>query len=421
MRLLIKNAIVVAPTGSAQSASITENAELYVENGQFVRQLSDTPTETIDAKGAYLIPGLVDLRARFREPGLEHKANIRKEALAAAKSGITSVAIPPDTDPVIDRPSMVQMLIEKGNESGGAKIHPIAALTRRLEGEKLSDMSTLTHAGSCGVSNARSPIPDALVMRRAMQYAASFDLRVHLNAQDHTLAGNGCIHEGATSTRLGLPAIPVAAEIVGVAREIALVETTGVKAHFMGLSCARSVEMIADAQSRGFDITADVDIHHLLMSEEDTEDFDTNYFVLPPLRTKADQQALIDGVKSGVISAICSDHQPHDKDAKLAPYSDSEPGISAIDHLLPLAFELIEDGVLPLETAISALTRAPASILGIDAGTLSEGASADFCLVEKAASTLTADTMLSSGKNSPYIGRSSSYRLKQCFIDGELV
>jgi len=419
MSLLIKNATVIDPANK-----LNETKDVLIQNKKIheIGTNLNHDGETIDASGHLLIPGLVDLRARFREPGQEHKATIKSEVLAAAKSGVTSVCLQPDTDPVIDRPSMARMLIEKSHELNGARIYPLGALTKGLNGKTLSDMWSLSQSGCVGVSNALKSIKSALVMRRAMQYAASFDLTVHLYAQDRSLLGNGCIHEGATSTRLGLPAIPAAAEIVGVARDIALVETTGAKTHFMGLSCARSVEMIANAQQQGLPITADVDIHHLILCEDDMQDFDSNYHIRPPLRTANDRLALQQGVQQGVIQTICSDHQPHDKDSKLTPFSESSAGISGIETLLPLTLKLVEDGVLNINQAIAATTQSPAKILGIDAGSLSVGTLADCCIIDtQQAHEFTSDKILSSGKNSPYIGESFNSKVLHTIINGSLI
>lgn len=419
MSLLIKNATLIDPANK-----LNETKDVLIQ-GQKIKEIGsklNSDGKTIDANGHLLLPGLVDLRARFREPGHEHKATIKSETIAAAKSGVTSVCLQPDTDPVIDRPSMARMLIEKGHEINGTRIYPLGALTNNLNSKTLADMWSLSQSGCVGVSNALNPIKSALVMRRAMQYASSFDLTVHLYAQDKSLLGNGCIHEGATSTRLGLPAIPAAAEIVGIARDIALVETTGAKTHFMGLSCARSVEMIANAQQQGLPITADVDIHHLVLCEDDMRDFDSNYHIRPPLRTANDRLALQQGVKQGVIQAICSDHQPHDKDSKLTPFSESSAGISGIETLLPLALKLVEDGVLDINETIAAMTQAPANILGIDAGTLSIDAIADCCIVNTQEQyEFTNGSIQSSGKNSPYIGEQFSAKAVHTIIDGKLI
>ncbi len=421
MKVLIKNGTLIDPANKAHAQQ-----DLLIENGLIskIGHIESTieDCKIIDATNCLVAPGLVDLRARFREPGLEYKATIASEARAAAKAGITSVCLPPDTDPVIDRPSMAHMLKEKSAELGTARIYPLAALTKDLAGKTLADVWSLTQAGCVGTSNAGNPIENTLVMRRAMQYSSSFDITVHLYAQDHALIGNGCIHEGATSTRLGLPAIPAAAEIVGIARDIALIETTGVKAHFTGISCARSVEMIANAQQRGLNVTADVDIHHLVLCEDDMLDFDTHYHVQPPLRTANDRTALCQGVKNGVIQAICSDHQPHDIDSKQTPFGESSPGISGLETLLPLVLKLVKEDALDIDQAINCLTNAPATILGIEAGTLSIGAIADCCIIDPNKTwTFNKNDIHSSGKNSPYIGQSFSGQTKYTLIGGHLL
>jgi dihydroorotase len=217
----------------------------------------------------------------------------------------------------------------------------MGALTVGLEGQLLTDMASLADAGCVGISNAMQPVQNSLLMRRAMQYAATFNLTVFLYAQDPWLLGNGVVHEGIVSTRLGLPAVPEAAEIVGVARDLSLVETTGVKAHFCNLSSGRAVEMIAEAQDRDLPVTADVAAHYLHLCDRDIENFDTRFHVQPPLRTETDRDRLLDAVSAGVISAICSDHQPHELEAKLTPFGESAPGISGLETLLPLTLKLV--------------------------------------------------------------------------------
>jgi len=419
--ILIKNGTVIDP-----ASQLNKKSDILIQQGKFsaIGEELDSPAdcEIIDAKGLTVIPGLVDLRARFREPGQEYTATIASEAKAAALAGITSVCIPPDTEPAIDRPSIANTLFDKAKHANGAKVYPISALTTNLDGNKIADLWTLANTGCVGTSNAKKAIPSVLVQRRAMQYAASFDITVHLYPQDHELYGNGCVHEGITSTRLGLSAVPAAAELVGLARDIALIETTGVKAHFMGISCARSVEMIADAQKRGLNITADVDIHHLLMNEEDMQDFDSNFHIQPPLRTKADQNALIDGVSSGVISAICSDHQPHNSDAKLAPFAETEPGISSLEILLPSLFSLSEKHNIPLSTLLAASTNQAADILNIEAGQISIGHDADCALIDsQSKSAFERKQINSQGKNSPYIGQKLPAKVLKTIISGKVV
>ena len=423
-KILIKNGHIIDPEND-----INDVLDILIDDGKIQQigqieldQHHSSITQTIDAKNLIVLPGLVDLRARFREPGQEYKATIASESKAAAKSGITSICIAPDTDPVIDRPSIANTITEKSHAANGAKSYPLSALTKGLQGNMIGDLWSLAETGCIGTSNAKRPISSVLVQRRAMQYAASFDITIHLYPQDHELLGNGCVHEGITSTRLGLPAVPTAAELVGLARDIALVESTNVSAHFMGISCARSVEMILAAQKRGLNITADVDIHHLLMCEDDMKDFDSAYHIEPPLRTKVDQMALIEGLKSGIISSICSDHQPHDPDAKLAPFGETESGISSLEFFLPALFKLNDCFNIDFDTLLKAMTINPARIAGISAGELSIGSAADCIIVDPNAEwTFQTSDILSQGKNTPYLGQSVKGRCLHTIIDGRLI
>ncbi len=405
---------------------VDRTANLYVEDG-FVVGIDKAPdgfkaTSRIDASGMIVCPGLIDLRARLREPGQEHKATMASEIDAAVAGGITTLSVPPDTFPPIDTPAMAQMIQQKAWQIGKTFIHPLGALTQGLEGEYLTDMAALGEAGCIGVSNALRAVTDTIVMRRAMQYASTFDLTVFLHAQDPWLQGNGCVHEGEVSTRLGLPAIPEAAETVGVGRELALMETTGARCHFNGLSSARSVDMIARAQQDGVPVSADVTAHHLHLTEHDIGFFNTQCHVIPPLRSSRDRDRLLEGIRDGIISAVCSDHQPHEADAKLAPFGESAPGISGLETLLPLTLRLVADKVVDLPRAVALLTMEPAKILGVDAGHLGVGATADVCIFDPEEEwTLDRRAMVSLGKNSPFQGWPLKGRVRYTLVGGEVV
>lgn len=422
MSLVIKGGRVIDPGNQ-----IDKIADLYVDTEGFVVAVGRTPSgfvpdRTLDATGKIVCPGLVDLRARVREPGLEYKATIESEVQAAVAAGITTLCCPPDTEPVIDTPAMAQMIQSRAWRFGFSFIHPLGALTQGLEGELLSDMEALDDAGCVGFTNALRPVKNTLVMRRAMEYAVSFDLTVFLHSEDPWLHGAGCVHEGEVGTRLGLPGIPEAAETVGVARDLALIEQTGVRAHFCQLSSARAVAMIAEARGRGLPVTADVTAHHLHLTEHDIGDFNTQCHVLPPLRGKIDREALRQAVKNGGIDGICSDHQPHEPDAKLAPFSDSEPGISGLETLLPLTLKLVDENLLDLTGAIALLTSRPADIIGVDTGHLGIGATADVCIFNPdAAWTLTANSIVSRGHNTPFLDREFRGRVMHTLVGGELV
>lgn len=376
----------------------------------------------IDAGGLMVLPGLIDLCARLREPGEAYKATIASETRAGASGGITRMVCPPDTFPVIDTPAMAQMVRERATACGFTRVHPLGALTTGLGGERLADMALLMDAGCVGMSNGLAAVRNTLVMRRAMQYASTYGLAVFVTPRDPWLQGNGVVHEGEISTLLGLPAIPEAAETVGVARDLALIETSGARAHFDLISCGRAVQMIAEANTRGLPVTAGVAIHHLHLTERHIGSFDTRYKVFPPLRTELDRLALIRGVADGTINAICSDHQPHGADSKLAPFAEAAAGIAGVDTLLTLTLELVAQGALPLATAVAALTINPAGIIGIDGGHLGIGAAADLCLFDPALNwTLDDRSMHSSGRNSPWFGQTLRGKVVATLIDGEVV
>ena len=436
MNRVIRNGHLVDPANGINGIN-----DIYISDGKIVAIASasdELPADKfapdkfsidddIDASGQYVFPGLIDLCARLREPGEEHKATIESETRAAVSAGITRMVCPPDTFPIIDTPAMAHMIQNRADDIGYAKVHPLGALTVNLQGQRLTDMAMLMEAGCVGVSNALETVENTLVMRRAMQYASTYDLPIFLTPKDKWLQGNGVVHEGEVSTRLGLPAIPEAAETVGVARDLALIETSGARAHFDLISCRRSVIMITESQRRGLPVTAGVAVHHLLCSENDVGAFDTQYKVMPPLRTEQDRAGLLAGVAAGSIAAICSDHQPHGVDAKLAPFSEAAIGIAGIDTLLPLTLSLVAPdnlilNQLTMTQAIAALTINPAKIIGIDAGHLAAGASADLCLFDASKKWRLDDrTMQSKGRNSPFMGKQMIGKVTRTIISGKTV
>lgn len=377
------------------------------------------PRRRIDASGRWLFPGAIDLSAHLREPGEEHKATIASETLAAARGGITTVVVPPDTNPPIDSPAEVELIARRAEQACGVRVLTLGALTRALQGEQLAEMAALKRAGVVGVSNAWQPLASPLVLRRAMEYAATFDLMVSLSAQDPSLAGSGCVHEGAVSTRLGLPGIPEAAETAALGSILALVEQTGARVHVNRLSTRRGAEMIAKARADGLPVSADVAAHQLFLTEVDAADFNPLCHVIPPLRTQRDREGLRAAVASGEITAICSDHQPHESDSKLGPFAETRPGISALETLLPLALRLAEEGLMPLAEALARITAGPAEILGLGSGRLSRGAPADLVLFDPdALNEITLENWLSAGSNTPFIGWTFSGRVTETWVAG---
>ena len=405
---------------------IDGTTDLHLANGQ-IAAVGEPPSgfvadQTIDASGQLVIPGLVDLAARLREPGLEHKGTIASECRAAAAGGVTTLTCPPDTDPVTDTPAVVELIRHRAEQAGLARVVCLGASTQGLNGQNISEMGALLGAGCVGVSNAWRPVVNNLVRRRIMEYAATYDLTVFLHAEDTSLRNNGCMHEGPVSTRLGLPGIPAAAESVAVARDLALIEATGVRAHFCRISSATAMKKIGRAQFDGLPITVDVSAHHLYLTEFDLADFNSQCHVRPPLRSQRDMQGLREGLSRGTINAICSDHQPHEADAKLVPFRESASGISGIETLLPLTLRLAQESPMKLSELIARVTVEPANILGIDAGTLSPGASADITLVDPEQYWMVGpDTLLSHGLNTPFMGWELKGRVTHTLLGGHLV
>ncbi len=422
MRIHIQHGRLIDPANR-----IDDRHDLYIADSQVVG-IDKAPDgfhtdQVIDANGQIVIPGLIDLNARLREPGQEHKATIASETRAAAAGGITTLCVQPDTDPIIDTPAVSELIHHRSKQAGYARVVTVGALTQQLQGEQLSEMEELIREGGCvAVSNALQPLNNTLVYRRALEYAANFNLTVFIYANDPWLWNRGCAHEGAISTRLGLPGIPESAETVAVARDLMLIEQTGVRAHFMHLSCTQSIQKIARAQYDKVRVSVDVAAHQLYLTEMDIGDFNSAFHVIPPLRTQRDLEGLRNGLQQNTISAISSCHQPHDPDAKLAPFCETEPGISALETLLPLTLRLTEEKLLSLPEAIAKVTSQPAAILGIDGGRLSIGDRADICIFDPEERwTVDYNSLVSCGKNTPFLGWEMKGRVSHTLLNGKLV
>lgn len=379
-----------------------------------------TASQTLDASGLIAAPGLVDLSVALREPGYGRKGNIASETLAAAAGGVTSLCCPPLTRPVMDTAAVVDLVLERAQEAGHAKVFPIGALTKGLGGEQLAELVTLRDAGCVAFGDGLTDMPNTRNLRRAMEYAATFDLTLVLHSQDAALAEGGLAHEGPTASFLGLAGIPESAETVALSRQLLLVEQSGVRAHFTQLTSARGVEMIAQAQARGLPVSADVALYQLILTDEALAGFSSLYHVQPPLRSRADRDALREAVKSGVVQAIASHHQSHDLDAKLAPFAATEPGISSVELLLPLAMTLVEDGLLDLPTLLDRLSWGPARALQLPAGRLAVGAPADLLLFDPSSSTLAGESWYSKGQNCPFLGHCLPGKVRYTLMDGRI-
>lgn len=422
MNIQIKNGLLIDPVESTErKVDVFIEGNLVVGTGKAPKNFR--ADQSIDATGHWIIPGLVDCQARLREPGFTHKGSIASETRAAVANGITSVCMPPDTQPVIDNSAVVELIHHRNAKAGNqCHIYTIGALSRGLEGEHLTNMASLKESSCIALSNADRPFANNLIQRRAMEYAAGQNMLVIIQPRDADLYGNGCAHESAISTRLGLPAIPVAAETTALARDIELVTQTGARTHFGQLSCARSVEIIRQAKSSGLPVSADCAMHQLFLIDQDIGIFDTNKLTIPPLRSQYDRQALREGVIDGTIDCLCSDHQPHEIDAKLRPFPSAEAGISTFDTLLPLALRLVEEKLLPLPQMIAKLSINPARILGIPAGQIASGELADITIVDPAAHWIcNPDEFSSEGKNTAFEGWDFNGRVVHTIVAGQIV
>ncbi len=421
MKICIKNGRVIDP-----SQELDAVLDLYIEDDKVIA-LGDAPAnfvadDIVDANGLWVLPGLIDLAVSLREPGYTQKGNIASETLAAASGGITTLVCQPDTNPIVDTPAVAALIQDKAFESGRANVLPIGALTQGLGGEKLSNMVALTEAGWVAVSNHRHPMVNTKVLSRALEYASTHDLLVIFHPDETSLSEGGCAHEGVMSTMHGLSGIPETAETIALARDLMLIEKTKVKAHFARLSSAKAIEMVADAKAAGMDVTADVALHNLLLTDNVLSEFDGHYHVLPPLRSEDDRLTLIEGIKAGVISAICSDHQPHEKMAKIAPFSATEPGMANLEILLPLAMTLMDEGDLDFNLLLSCLTQGPASCIGIDAGSIAVGSYADIVLFDSTARwEWSGSNKKTKGQNSAWLGESLIGKVVTTYLSGQKV
>ena len=422
MRHIITNGRVIDP-----SQNLDKVTNLYLSRGRILAIGDETPEgftadQEIDATGKWVLPGLVDLQARLGEPGSQYAGSIASETKAAVAGGITSICCPPDTSPVNDSQAVTELIQRRARQAATAFVMPIGALTQGLAGERLSNTHSLIQAGCVALSQANQPVQNSLTLKNALDYTSTQNVTVMIRSEDQLLKNGGVAHSGPVSTRLGLPEIPAEAETVALARDLILVEEAGVKAHFSQLSCARSVELIAQAKKRGLDVTCDVAIHQLMLSEMDLLTFNSLFNVTPPLRSMQDKQALINGVKTGVIDAITSDHTPLEKDDKLLPFGESAPGISGLETLLPLLLKLVQEKQIDLMTAIRCVTQTPAEIINCPTGTLAEGSSADLSIVDpEAIWTLTTEDMVSAGKNTPFVNWEFIGQVEETFFQGRPV
>lgn len=421
MKIHIKNGRLIDPRNG-----IDAQRDLFIAAGKIVA-VGDGPAgfganRTIDASGRVVCPGLVDLAVRLREPGFEYLATLESEMKAAIAGGITSLACPPDTDPPLDEPGLVEMLKFRAKNLNQAHVYPIGALTTGLKGERLTEMAELRDAGCVAFSQAEAPFVDNRVLFNALEYASTFGFPVWLRAQDPALARHGVAHDGEVATRLGLPAIPAAAEAIALSTILIIARETGARIHIARLSSAEGVAMVREAKARGLPVTCDIGIHHAHLSEMDIGYFDPNCHLMPPLRSQRDRDALRAGLADGTIDALCSDHTPIDEDVKQLPFSEAEPGATGVELLLPLALKWAAESGLGISSALDRITAKPAAILGIDSGHLAPGATADVCIFDPECLWRVEPAALQSqGKNTPYSGIEVQGRTTHTLVAGTIV
>ena len=420
MKIHIKNGHVIDPKNKLDAKH-----DVFIAAGKIacVGKAPDgfVANQTIDATDLIVSPGFVDLSARLREPGSEYKASLKSELEAAIAGGVTSLACPPDTSPVLDEPGLVEMLKHRAKLLNLAHVYPLGALTKKLEGKLLTEMNALSNAGCVGFSQADNAMTDTLVLWRAFEYAATFGYTIFLRAEDFYLAQNGVAHDGEIASRLGLKGIPAAAESLAIASILRIAQQTNTRIHLCRISSAEGVDLIRTAKKNGLPVSADVSAQHCHLTEMDIGYFNAHANLKPPLRGTRDKSALCQGLKDGTLDAICSDHTPVNDDAKLLPFAEAEAGATGLELLLPLALKWATDNNVSLSDAIAKITSQPARILNIAAGNLSVGSNADIAIFNPNLEWKVEPSQLKSqGKNSPFLGQIMQGQVQYTLLNGQI-
>jgi len=425
MKLQITNGRLIDPANQ-----IDAKQDLFIIDGK-VAAIGTAPSgfvaeQKIDASSLIVAPGLVDLSVRLREPGYEYKATLESELQAALAGGVTSLVCPPDTDPALDEPGLVEMLVHRARSLNQSHVYPLGALTIALKGHELTEMAELTEAGCVGFSQAEHAIQDTTVLLRAMQYAQTFGYTVWLRPQDPHLGKGGIAHSGPLASRLGLAGVPVISETIALHTIFELMRSTGARVHLCRLSSADGIALVRVAKAEGLPVTCDVGAHHLHLTDADIGFFDSNARMVPPLRSQRDREAICAAVADGTVDAICSDHTPVDDDEKLLPFGEASPGATGLELLLSLVLKWADESVAPanqrLSQALSRITVDAARVAGLTAGQLSVGSAADICIFNPDTMwTVQASALLSQGKHTPFLGYELQGQVHTTLVAGRIV
>ncbi len=419
MTLLIRNGHVIDPANA-----IDEVCDVWIEDGRIagLGEFSGTASETIDASGQYVCPGLIDMHVHLREPGQEWKEDIESGSRAAIAGGVTTFCCMPNTQPRLDHAGVLLQVIDRARQVGLCHVHPIAAVSRNLEGKELTEMRELARAGAVAFSDDGMPIWHAGVMRKALEYASSFGFMVIQHAEDLELTSGGCMNEGWMSTQLGVTGMPAEGEDSMVARDIMLARRADARYHVAHISTAGAVALVRRAQAEGLKVTAEAAPHHFSLTEEEVMHFNADAKMSPPLRTEEDRKAILEGLRDGSISVIATDHAPHHEDDKRCGLSCAAFGIVGLETMLPVSLELASNNVITMSDLIAKMTINPARLLNLDSGTLSEGRAADICIFDAEKRwTLDRSKLFSRSRNTPWHGRELTGQVTHTIKGGRVV